>query len=638
MSEKPKCKKSQVSQSIIRYVQESKEAKKTRMDMNEANFNCYHLKQDYSHKLEGQSKEFLPKQATAVEQITEFLQQGLVDHGKWFSIEAESGVTYSPEEEMNMITPSDMEKLLGRHLKKNKFENYVADALKMAFLGSLMIMKSGGITKSVVTGVSVVPSDDEDDESEPVPELTRKDYWQLDLDLVRQEDFFPDPSGSNLYEVERIEIDKFKLIELAEARPDIYNLANVKMIGAGQEEDQRSKKSSETGQDVTISGYRNKVTIYEAWGTFLGPNGEVLYKNHHAACSQEGIEIIAPRKNPNWHGESPYTVGTVIRVPKSVWHKALMDAPTKLNTAMNELFNLMFDSGMMSVHGIKQYRPDWLDDPSQVANGIAAGDSLGVNSMCPPGSKVMERVDTGGMTQEGLSLFNLTSGEFNESALTNSLRLGGQSERAVKATEIVASNQAINSVMTGMIKLIEEDCIAPHLKKNWYTIAQNMNDMGSEELKALLGPRKAAVIAKMSRAEIFAQTAVGMKFNVFGLSTTVNKINDFRKLTALLQTISGSELLAAEFRKKYSFSKFLGELVKSLDINTDKIKADQQEIAQGEAERQAQLQAQSQQGQGKGQGEKDLQSQIPQDNGGPETGLDVDRSSLLQGMTNPGGN
>ena len=83
----------QVIQTTKNYITESTQAKTGRMQLNRDNFDCYHLMQDYSHKTAGQSKEFLSKQSMAVEQITAFFQQGLVDIGDWFSVELSPGMT-----------------------------------------------------------------------------------------------------------------------------------------------------------------------------------------------------------------------------------------------------------------------------------------------------------------------------------------------------------------------------------------------------------------------------------------------------------------------------------------------------------------------------------------------------------------
>ncbi len=625
---------SPVTRAILSYYHEARHAKHTRMLKNRDNFETYNHRANWSHKTKGQSKEFIPKQSVAVENLVSFLQQGLVDHDKWFAIDDAPGYLQKNIDQRTVVTKEDMEKILGYFLKKNDFQNYVADGLKLGFLGSLMISKIGGKKESIISDIQAVLSDPEDEDSEKVPEITWKDVWCLDLGLVRQEDFYPDPTGRDLYIVERIEIDKHMLLKIAKRRPDIYNVEAIEQIGASQDENQKHRKSRETDQDVTFENCRQTVTIFEAWGTFLEQGtGKILHENSRAACSHEGIEILKPHKIENWHGEDPYVSAPIIRIPKSVWHKALMDASTQLNQAQNELFNLMLDSGLMSVHGIKQIRHEWLSDPSEVSDGIAPGQSIGVNSMCPPGGKVLERVDTGGMTNEGINMYNLVDREGNASSMSSAISLGSLPERNVKATEIVASSQTRNTLFTGITKLIEEGWVKKLLEKSWKTAAQNIDNINGPELVALLGEEKAAIISQKSNAEIYAETVGTKRFRVFGLSTTANKLNDFRRLTALLQTISGSEVLAAEFRKDYSFTKYLAEIMKSLDINVDKIKATDEEKAQANMENQMRLQAmQAQTG-----GQPDLQSQIPQDSGSPEQGTNVNRRALLEGMTTPGG-
>jgi hypothetical protein len=91
---------------------------------------------------------------------------------------------------------------------------------------------------------------------------------------------------------------------------------------------------------------------------------------------------------------------------------------------------------------------------------------------------------------------------------------------------------------------------------------------------------------------------------VFGISRILAKQKDFKKLTALLQTISASDLLIEEFMKRYDMGKFLGEIVDALDINDDRIKISEEERAtlQMAAEQQQMAQQQG----------PDMQSQIPQ--------------------------
>src|SRR5438105_1529597 len=129
-----------IAQCIWSYKQEADVARRNRITRNRENFDCYHLKQDYSHKRKGQSKEFLAKQSIATDQLASFLQQGLMDLGPWFRLEAEDGV----KDDDLKIKPHEIQKLLFRQLEKNKFSNFFNDTLKFGLLGSLMIVKVVG--------------------------------------------------------------------------------------------------------------------------------------------------------------------------------------------------------------------------------------------------------------------------------------------------------------------------------------------------------------------------------------------------------------------------------------------------------------------------------------------------------------
>lgn len=617
--------------------EDAKQAKRGRMDANKDNWDVYHLRQDWSHKQKGMSKEFLPKQALATEQITSFLQQGVMDIGEWYRIEREAG--YTAEEAL--MTPEEIQKLLGRQLEKNVFPAFVSDSFKSGLLGSLMIAKVGGVfVDQIRYEVSDVRNSFGFRTNKKKLEKVTKKVWQLKLGLVRQEDYYPDPTGNGLYEQEEIEIDYYELVEIAKKYPDEFNLDVIQSLQDNRDWEQEHRKARETDQKVTNPSGRKRIRFIEHWGTICDPDtGEVLYENCVARYTKDGREISPPQKNKLWHGESPYVVSPIIRVPFSVWHRALMDAPSQLNRAQNELFNLEFDSGMMAVFGIRQMREDWLDNPAEVSDGVSPGQTLKVNSSCPPGGKVLERIDTGSLSTEAANMFNMVDREFQSASLSSDIRMGNLPQRAVKSTEIVAANQAITGTFNGIVKVIEELYIGKILYKSWVTCAQHMNDIDSEEVKALLGADRANQLSMVSPEERFAKTALGHKYKVFGLSLTLNKIQDFKKIATLLQTIGSSEILLNEFLRKYSLSSLMGEIVKALDIDEAKIVAKPEEQAARAKEQQAQM-AMQMMGAVKGGNKRSVeqganaQSQIPQMNNQPEeTGMEPGNPANDSGLT-----
>jgi hypothetical protein len=616
-----------IIQITANYRSEAKEARKDRLDLNKRNWDVYHLRGDFSHKQEGQSREFLAKQSMAVEQIVTFFQQALIDTSGWFTVESAPGV------EAPMFSDKEAELILARHLIKTDAINHVGDLLKLGLLGSLMITK---VTGKYVKKPEYYTMDKMNSQMQRVKELRRKDtmVWQLSLELVRHEDYYPDPivrpGGKPLYEGQDIHMDLHEVRKLTQGPHALYDAAEVEKMAAkmGEEEDQKTKRARETGQNTTFSNYRNRVKLSEFWGDIVDETGNILHENVTWTIANDLYLIAPPKKNPFWHGESPFVVTPIIRVPFSSWHKALMDAPTAHNLAANELYNLILDGGIMTTHGIKQVRPDWLEDPTEVENGVGPGATLKANTNCPPGAKVLERVDTAAVSSESLAVYQLINAEFNQSSLTNDLRMGVLPSRAVKATEVVEASQTITSIFTGMTKVIEATHLAEGvLRKGFLTIMQNMNDMDSAELRDLLGKDRAIALAQVTPEERFAQTASGCKFSASGVSGVLSKMKDFKKLTALLQTVFGNELLAQEFLKQYSPGKFLDLIIRSLDIDTNKIKIPEAEKIAAMAANPAVA------GQvGGGMGGPEMQSQIPQ--AGSEVNNPAERAESLIPRTN----
>lgn len=570
--------------SIIRatysYREEAFVSKRDRMVQNRINFDSYNLKGDFSHKKRGQSREFLPKQALAVEQISSFFHQAMLDVGEWFSVDYAEGVNKLK------ITPHEARLLMKRQLDKIHFDEKIEDSLKLGLLGSLCILKiHGEFVKKPVFYTQQKIGDD--DKIKSTLFRANKKTWQAKVDLVRQEDYFPDPTGDGLFRIQQIEMDLQQVKELSMGPNAIYDESVVNCITGGFEDmEQVARKARETAQNQTFTTYRKRVRLWECWGSIIDPTtGEMLHRDVTWTVANDRWLIQRPKPYPFWHGSHPFIEVPIIRTPTSVWHKALMDAPTMLNIAMNEAFNLSLDAGIMAAFGIRQLRTNWLADESKVSDGIPAGETLEVNDQCPPGQKVLEPVQTGTLSPEYFQIYNTVNQEFNQAAITNDLRMGSQPPRQVKATEVVEASQSITSLFTGVSRVLEQNLIVGSLEKLWATIAQHMDDLDSEEIVGMLGKDRALEIASMSPEDRFKDCASGYKFKVFGVSLILNKMKDFKKLTSLLQTIGGNQSLTEEFIKKYDMGKLLTEIMKSLDIDVEELEIDkiEQKAMQGMA-------------------------------------------------------
>lgn len=555
------------TQAVLRYTymsrQEAYEAKRERMFVNRKNFDYFNLRADFSHKKKGQSREFLPKQRLAVLQLVSFIMQAIVDAGDWFMVLEQPGV-----EEKNAVKAEEIKALLKWALAKVGLAKFIDDSLKSGVLGSLMVCKVGGKWKD---SYSYEVQNEVDGEGRVKKALFKNSnpVWEPKLDIERQEDYFPDPRGDGLFDIHQMEIDLHVIKKMAEGEHAIYKKEVVDQIVGGFEDlEQEARKARETGQLMTFHTSRKRCRVWECYGTILDPTtGDIIMENAMWTVVNDRFLVQPPVPNPFWHGEVPCIATPIIRVPHSVWHASPADSMSDLNQAMNELFNLMLDSGLMAAWGIRQIRPEWMADDSKYSDGIAPGETIEANAACPPGGKVLEPVQTSEPNPEATQQYQILSGEFQQSAMTNDLRMGTIPNRDVKATEIVEANQSIGSLMNGIAKVIETDYLLRVLRLLWLTIAQHIRDIDREELVSMFGEDRTNELLAMGAEEIFAATVKGERFKVFGISEMMSKMKDFRKLTALLQTIGGSEVLMEEFIKKYDFGLFLKKIIRALGVD-----------------------------------------------------------------------
>lgn len=556
---------------------ESRLAKQNRMLENRDNYAQYQLRHDFSHKLPGQSREVLSKTRDVVEQIKSFFQQALADLDDWFRITTRDG---SDGFDM-LITPSEMYRIMGYMLKKAEYFSHVGNSLQAGLLGSLAVSTVGG--RMVPKPKYKSHKEGKGKGYKKIVQITADETWQLLFKDIRQENWYPDDTGTGLFEVYEEEIDLHLVKALAEGDDAIYDKEKVDTlqpwIGVDLIE---ARKARETGQNIPAHLIRPRVRITELWGTIVDENtGDIVAENIVATLANETTIIRAPTENPKWHQRSPNVAAALIEVNHSPWGIALMDAPTKHNRCLTELWNLMMDSAFKSIWGLNQYRPGNLAKPEQLADGIRWGMNLEVDPSLPPGAHVLEPLITGEIPQQVVEFYNLMNQEFMTAAKSNDLRMGAQSMRQVKATEVAASENSLTSIFQGMAKNYEAKKIQPELELACYEICQNWHLIDREVFISLFGKERGEQLAVLESQDVFVEVINGMKFEVFGISLTLRRQNDFRKYTTFLQIVSGSEVLTEAFIKKYSFDKVLGEVLTAIDIDKSKILAQDPHAAGG---------------------------------------------------------
>lgn len=568
-----------VIQAIQRYYQEAEDAKQERLVKNRINRDIYLGRQDWSYKQDGQSRETLPKVPATVEQMCAFIKRGLIQFGDWFSVTPDRTLAGLIDgDQIREVLKTFFDELYERNNKTSKLSTVIADGVKVGLLESLIILKVHGGLMPIrrprfAPGSRATRSD---------PELLwdEDEVWRLRIDVVRPEDYFPDPSGNGLYEIHRVERDLHEIVQLAEE--GVYDEDVVRqLIGTSVEQplDEKRTDRDRNQLDATPPGFRKKVFLTEFWGTILRSDGTIAHRNVVATVANDRYLIRKPEPNPFWHQESPFVVAPLIRVPFSVWHKALYDHASSLNITINELFSLMIDGAIGSVWGIKQIRVEDLEDPSQVANGVQQGATLAVKSTLPHNADVMKVVATGEVPNDAMAMLEAANREFNTAALSNELKVGQLPPKQVLATEVVEVSQSQAVTLDGIIADLEGEIIAPLIRKSWLNILQNADDIPSHAWTSVINRQTAMLIMRASPEERYALFSDKCQFRVFGLSATMQRALDFQKMMALMQATTLNPMLMRAFMMKFSPDKALRSMMKALNLNPDNLEMDPGEQA-----------------------------------------------------------
>ncbi len=522
------------------YILESERSRLTRDKLNKRNWDAYHSRQDFSHKTRNQSKQFSPKTSMGVEAVTAFIKKALTGLGHYYTIELEN---------QEYMTNEQARELLSFHLDSDEtdFTTKLVDAVKIGLLSSLMIFKVGS--------------------------ETRDNQFNLLIDVEKPEFYFPDPTGRELYEVHEVVRDLHEIKALADK--GVYIKEEVDRLVASMkdmEKDYDEKK--QRNQDPQTNNFRKEITLHEVWGTILDREGNILEENIVCTMANKKVLIRKPATNPKFHKKSPLVVSPIVRVPKSVWHKALYDDPVKLNLFINELQNLIMDGGAAAAQNVKILKDDVLKEPGQAVGGIPPGTTLLVKEDTPVNEKVMQVVETGKVPQDALNVMNLIMRDFDMSSVFNDIRAGLLPQRQVKATEVVEKQQASSEQLDSFAREVEK-AVKRVLYKSWLEILQFRE--GFATLDKVIGAKAALALSTMSPEERFMTFGMRTVFKVEGISGIITKGRNFQKLMMAVDTVFKNPILSEAFAKRFSPDKIIDQILQGLDINPENI-----ELQEGE--------------------------------------------------------
>lgn len=555
-------------------LEEARDARDDRMENNRHNREMFFGLQDFSNKAEGQSTEVLPKTAGAVERLAAFIKTGLTAFGDWFAVEMPAGSPVSPSVVSNLMQLL-LRRLWGSDRQFHSFPVIVSDAVKQGMMESLIPFK---IHSFPVVRVGVDPQ---------TMESTEFESTALAVELLPTEDYYPDPTGRRLYEIHESLKDLYDVKQ--KAAQGIYDKKVVDGItdtwsdeeNVSVDNEDHRRKPEERGQnETTTPSFRKKVLVGEYWGTLLDEEGNLISQNCLFTVANRRHLIRKPQLNPLWHGESPFVVGPLLRVPNSVWHRALLDDPVKLNEALNEVFNLVLDGGIASVWGVRQVHEEFVQDPQQLSGGVPQNATIVLKAGTPLNAKVVEQVATGEIPQDALALIEYLQNEFNDASITNDLKLGQMTDTGDKtATEVAEASQSYSTILDSLIADLEQEVMTRTLRKLWLTFLQRFDSYPAEDIISTIGEEDAMLLAQMPPAARY-QMLGSAGFVVHGMSAVLQRSRTLQKILALLDVVGSQPWLTQAFLQSYSPQKIIEMFLKHANLDATELEADPMEAQQ----------------------------------------------------------
>lgn len=582
-----------------RYQTRSDVAFRPRRKKNEANWQAYLGEQDFSYKADFQSKETTPGFPIAVEHIVGTFERALTDSDDWMSTEAPSPAGKP------VLEPSIIQELLQHFLERiwrpgnhpetsYGIQAFVGDSCKRGIMEPVVIAKVFPVLvkRRIFRFKKVEPTAEQGafkadeligQQMEPVDVETMR----LAIELVPYDDYFPDPSPECRYEIHRTR----RAIHELMANPEYDKEALKRLLGkANDEYSKRNGAQRDADRNVGPDPY--VVDVFEGWGDVIDHETGEIVEHDGVYCENvfwavAGDEIIRkPTPNPSWDGTRPFVTAPLLRVPGSIEGKALADHAVPMWKAMNELVNLLLDSAMKAAWGTGQARPDIMESPEEIADGVPQGYTAVLKPNTPQGLKFYERVDNGEAPQ--ISLENLTrlEGYLQQSLAMPDTKMGTLPQRATKATEVVQAMQSAGSLYESFAARYEDTFLEPIFEKCWKLILQYLDDFLDDELIQILGATNVARLEDMTNAERFRLLSKAT-FRVRGLRGVASKERTFNKLMTVVNLLSSNQQFADNFGQTKDFTKLWDQLLRSTGIDPSSLDLDEEPESQDGAEEEA---------------------------------------------------
>lgn len=549
---------------LLTYWNEAQNARATgshaRDQIWEDNWDLYWNQFDFTKKADWQAKEVLPEASNLIERFSATVRRALIQAGQWW--DTETGA-----KEIENLANRMIQRWLdraGRNAQGHEisFNIVFGDIVKIAAL--------------MMGAVSV----------------TWEDGVGIRVEAVDPRDVWIDHAGRGLYRIYRYEIDRHELDALKEKKDaegkSLYDADAIDRLtskhsapggqafpgeqqgsqGSGEREINRERSSGHT--QARASG--QPIEMLEFLCTLVKPDGTLIGKNLLVTVAN-GQEIVrGPEPNPFRHGKDWIVVAPVIRVPFSPYGRSYAENHFKAAHTFVEFTNAILDGATQSILNAYGLKAGFLEDPSQIEDGVYAGKTFHLTEDAP--KDWFSLIETGRLDPSVIAVWQELQRKFREAANQDEVTLG----RVPTKTHIpAAAHERADESQSVLVAAIAQDLeiglLAPVIELVWWTALQHIDeDTGLTELDPEL---QQMLLAR--REEFFDRR---FRFKAHGISGILERFAQVRAILQMLQVVGTNELLANEFVQKVSIGKLVDVIMRGFGVDTKLIEKTPEERRQ----------------------------------------------------------
>lgn len=518
----------------------AEELRRPRKDIWDCAWDLYNGNYDWSLKEDWQSKSNIPKVRGIVDTATASFRRALVRMKRFYHIESETRLGI----EKGFYTMN----LLDYWLEQIGFVEEFTTGLKAGLITSTIVFKvwwdwvsdtqphwEDKLIKEPILQLGIKVGES----MTPTRILSRKPrtVGVLGFKAVDPYNMWVGPRHS--FKIERAVVD-LSYIE-ALAKQGVYSEEAVKKLynrsqSSVDKYKEQSRKSE--GKSEPCSKFNREVELFYFWGDLYGEDGRVLARNVHYTIGDKDVVLRKPKKNPFFHGQDPYVVGSPYVIPFSIYNRGIVEDIAGVAKQITELSNLIIDGAQYDAMSAFEGDMDLIQDPKALSKGLYPGIFIPTKGFENPNQKqVVRQITTGKIPQLALQVRGMLDQEAQlASSVTNALR--GQS---MPGSDTLGEFQSItasaNANLDDAARTVEETALNPFLDKAIPVIYQYNEDYNLDRLTENF-PKTSMAMLEMTPEERYATMIGGFSFKARGVSIMMDKAQDLKQIDSFVKLVS----------------------------------------------------------------------------------------------------